>query len=52
MVVVDDLDEWLDLGALSDALLAHVLGDLEGVTLDTGNDGVSIAALLGAIIDM
>ena len=52
MVVVDNLDERLDLGALGNALLAHVLGDLEGVTLDTGNDGVTVTALLGSLIDM
>ena len=52
VVVVDDLDERLDLGTLSDALLAHVLGDLEGVTLNTGNKGVAITTLLGSLIDM
>jgi hypothetical protein len=30
--VVDDLDERLDLAALGNTLLAHRLGDLEGVT--------------------
>lgn len=30
--IVDDLDERLDLGALGNLLLAHRLGDLEGVT--------------------
>jgi len=52
VVVVDDLDEGLDLRALGDALLAHVLGDLEGVTLDTGNNGVTVAAFLGSLINM
>jgi len=52
VVVVDNLDERLDLGALGDTLLAHVLGDLEGVTLDTGDNGMSITAFLGTIIDM
>ena len=52
MVVVDDLDERLDLGALGNALLAHVLGDLEGVTLDTGDNGMTVTALLGTVIDM
>ena len=52
VVVVDNLDERLDLGTLGDALLAHVLGDLEGVTLDTSNDSVTVTALLGTLIDM
>ena len=50
--VVDNLDERLDLGALGDALLAHVLGDLEGVTLDTGDDGMTVTALLVSLINM
>jgi hypothetical protein len=52
VVVVDNLDERLDLGALGNALLAHVLGELEGVALDTSDDGVSVTAFLGSIIDM
>ena len=52
MVVVDNLDERLDLGTLGNTLLAHVLGDLEGVTLDTSDDGVTVTALLGTLIDM
>jgi len=52
VVVVDNLDERLDLGTLGNTLLAHVLGDLEGVTLDTSDDGVTVTALLGTLIDM
>ena len=40
VVVVCDLDEGLDLGALLGALLAHALRHLEGVALDAGDEGV------------
>jgi len=46
VVVVDDLHERLDLGALGNALLAHAAGDLEGVALDASNDSVAVFALL------
>lgn len=42
VVVVDDLDEWLDLGALGLAGLAHAAGNLGWVTLDTGDQGVRV----------
>jgi len=42
VVVVDDLDEWLDLGALGLAGLAHAAGDLGWVTLNTGDQGVRV----------
>lgn len=48
MVVVDDLDEGLDAAALLDGLLTHAAGDLEGVALDTGDDGVREGVSLGA----
>jgi hypothetical protein len=42
VVVVDDLDEWLDLAALDLASLGHAAGDLGWVALDTGNQCVRI----------
>lgn len=48
MVVVDDLDERLDAAALLDHLLTHAAGDLQGVALDTGDDGVGEGVRLGA----
>lgn len=48
VVVVDDLDERLDLGAAVDKLLTHAAGDLEGVTLDTGDNGEREGVGLGA----
>jgi hypothetical protein len=50
VVVVDDLDERLDLGALSSLLLTHGLGDLERRTFDTSNDGITIRSVLGTFI--
>ena len=50
MVVVDDLDERLDAAALLDRLLTHAAGDLEGVALDTGDDGVREGVGLGASV--
>jgi len=40
VVVVCDLDEGLDLGALLAALLAHALGYFEGVALDACDEGM------------
>lgn len=48
MVVVDDLDKRLDLGAAVDQLLTHAAGNLLGVALDTGNDGEGEGVSLGA----
>lgn len=41
VVVVDDFDEGLDLGATSDTLSTHGLGDLEGSLLDTNDQSTS-----------
>ncbi len=51
MVVVDDLDERLDLGALLLAGLGHAAGDLGRVALDAGNDGVAEGVRLVAVVD-
>jgi hypothetical protein len=50
VVVVDDLDERLDLGALGNLLLAHWAGNLERVTLNTGNDSITVGSVLGAFV--
>jgi hypothetical protein len=50
VVVVDDLDERLDLGALGHLGLAHAASDLGGVAVDPGDqsmaEGVSLAAVV------
>ena len=46
VVVVDSLHESLNLGASLDLLLAHGTGDLKGVFLNAGNEGVSKLSLL------
>ena len=51
VVVVDDLDEGLDLAALGLAGLGHAAGDLKGVALDAGDDGVRERVRLGAVVD-
>lgn len=51
VVVVDDLDERLDLGALLLAGLGHAAGDLGGVALNAGNDGVAEGVRLVAVVD-
>lgn len=48
VVVVDDLDEGLDAAAAVDKLLAHTAGNLQGVALDTGDDGIGEGVGLGA----
>jgi hypothetical protein len=50
VVVVNNLDERLDLGALGSLLLAHGLGDLEGSTFDTSNDSITVRSVLGTFI--
>ncbi|RUS24253.1 hypothetical protein BC938DRAFT_473883 [Jimgerdemannia flammicorona] len=42
MVVVDKLDERLDLGAPGNTLLTHVTGNLQGVSFDTSDNGVTV----------
>jgi hypothetical protein len=42
VVVVDDLDEWLDLATLGLASLGHATGDLRRVTLDTSDQCVRV----------
>ena len=49
VVVVDDLDEWLDLAALVLTGLAHAAGDLLWVALDTGDEGVWEGVLRGSV---
>lgn len=51
MVVVDDLDERLDLGALLLAGLGHPAGNLGRVALDAGDEGVAVGVRLVASVD-
>jgi hypothetical protein len=50
VVVVDDLDERLNLGALGSLLLAHGLGDLERSAFDTSNNGITIRSVFGTFV--
>lgn len=51
VVVVDKLDERLDLVALLLASLGHAPGDLGGVALDAGDQGVTEGVSLVARVD-
>lgn len=51
VVVVDDLDEGLDLGSLLLASLGHAAGDLGGVALNTGDQGVAEGMRLVAVVN-
>lgn len=51
VVVVDLLDEWLDLGALLNSLLAHAPGHFRGVALDASNQSEGERVLLCAGVD-
>jgi len=51
VVVVDDLDERLNLGALLLSGLGHAARDLAGVPLDTSNDGMAVWVSLVAVVD-
>lgn len=50
MVVVDDFDEWLDFSSLSDLLGTVLLGDLQWVSFNTGNQSVTKWVRLGTFI--
>jgi len=49
--VVDLLDERLDLALLGLLVLRHAAGDLLGVALDTGDEGVGEGVRLGAVVE-
>jgi hypothetical protein len=51
VVVVDDLDEGLDLVSLLLAGLGHAAGDLGGVSLNAGNQGVAERVRLVAVVN-
>ena len=48
---VDLLDERLDLALLGLLVLRHAAGDLLGVALDTGDEGVGEGVRLGAVVE-
>ena len=50
MVVVNNLNERLNLGTLGSLLLTHGLGDLEGRTLDTSNNGITVGSVFGTFV--
>ena len=50
VVVVDDLDEWLDSSPLGNLLLVVLPSNLQWVSLDTSNQSVWEAVVLGALI--
>lgn len=50
VVVVHQLDEWLDLGSLSNLLGVVSLGHLQWASLDADNDGVWESVGLGAVV--
>lgn len=50
--VVDSLDERLDLRSPGNSLSTHRLGDLQGVLLDSGNNGVRVRPVLGTLVDL
>jgi len=50
--VVDGLDEGLDLGALGNLPPGHGTGDLKGLPVDSGDDGVRVRAAGGALIEV
>lgn len=50
VVVVDQLDKWLDLGSLGDLLLVVGFGDLQWALLNADNDSVRERVRLGTVI--
>lgn len=51
VVVVDELDEWLDFRSLVSSLLAHAAGDFGWVTFDACDESIGESVGLGAVID-
>lgn len=51
MVVVDELDEWLDFRPLLSSLFAHAAGDFRWVAFDAGDESVGESVGLGAVVD-
>ena len=51
MIVVDDLDEWLDLAALGLTSLRHPAGDLRRVALNTSHQSVGEWVCLGSSVE-
>ena len=50
MIVVEHFDERLNLVSLGLLLLAHLLEDGFGVSVDAGDQSVSIALVVGALV--
>jgi hypothetical protein len=50
MVVVDDLDEWLNSSSLGNLLFAVLLGNLQRITFDTSDQSMSEWVGLGALV--
>lgn len=50
VVVVDNLDEWLNLGSLGNLLGTLSLGNLQWVSFNTGNQSVTEWVRLGTVI--
>lgn len=50
VVVVNNLNKGLDLGTLSNLLSTVVLGDLQGVSLNTSNKSMTKGVRLGTVI--
>ena len=50
VVGVDHAEERLDLGSLLQTLLAHVLGHLARMTVDTGDQTVRVWSVGGALV--
>ena len=50
VIAVDDSNEWLHLGSLFDSLFAHTLGDFAWVTIDSGDQAVSVWSVSWTLI--
>merc|ERR1712018_867240 len=50
VVVVDDFDEWLQLVSAGNLLFAHRFGDFSWVSVNTGNQSMSVESVLGTFV--
>jgi len=51
MIVIDEFDEWFYFRSFRDSFLAHSSCDFTGITLDSGDEGVTERMAFGSIIE-
>jgi len=50
VVEIANFDEWLDFASFGHLLLTHLLGYFEGISVDSGDEGVAVGALSATFV--